>query len=183
MGKGGKKSEDSRQAPTRKTKAAVGRRQNNKVLIKAVSARHCAATTVLRSCCPNCYAGQSHKGNVRSSAVGNNLQIEVKVFMQSRAGCLCSSPHGSQPHPVVRSLYLIPNELFHEGSPPAASSYPETDNRYLDTTQRYRHDANVSMGTFVVKVCLSDISLGEIAPSTQLHVSEKFIYIIYFFNK
>ena len=32
MGKGGQKSETSRQAPTRKTKAAVDRRQNNKML-------------------------------------------------------------------------------------------------------------------------------------------------------
>ena len=32
VGKGGKKSEDSREAPTRKTKAAVDRRQNNKML-------------------------------------------------------------------------------------------------------------------------------------------------------
>ena len=32
MGKGGKKSEDSRETPTRKTKAAVDRRHNNKML-------------------------------------------------------------------------------------------------------------------------------------------------------
>ena len=32
QGEKGKKSEDSRQAPTRKTKDAVDRRQNNKIL-------------------------------------------------------------------------------------------------------------------------------------------------------
>ena len=32
MGNGGKKSETSKQAPTRKTKAAVDRRQNNQLL-------------------------------------------------------------------------------------------------------------------------------------------------------
>ena len=32
MGKGGQKSESSKQAPTRKTKAAVDHRQNNKML-------------------------------------------------------------------------------------------------------------------------------------------------------
>ena len=58
----------------RKTKAAVDRRQNNRMLIKAVSVRHCAATTAPRNCCPNCYAEQSHKDNVRSSAVGKQLK-------------------------------------------------------------------------------------------------------------
>ena len=54
-----KKSEDSRQSPTRKTKDAEDRRQNNRMLIKAVSARHCAVASVLCSCCPNCYVEQS----------------------------------------------------------------------------------------------------------------------------
>ena len=70
MGKGGQKSETSKQ----KTKAPVDRRQNNKMLIKAVSVRHCAATTAPRSCCPNCYAEQSYKDNVRSSAIGKQLK-------------------------------------------------------------------------------------------------------------
>ena len=35
---------------------AMDRCQNNKMLIKAVSARHCAATSVPRNCCPNCCA-------------------------------------------------------------------------------------------------------------------------------
>ena len=34
MGKGGQKSETSKQAPTQKTKAAVDRRQNNRMLIR-----------------------------------------------------------------------------------------------------------------------------------------------------
>ena len=42
--------------------------------VKAVSVRHCAATTAPRNCCPNCYAEQSHKDNVRSSAVGKQLK-------------------------------------------------------------------------------------------------------------
>ena len=46
-------------------------RQNN---VTAVSVRHCAATTALRNCCPNCYAEQIHKDNVRSSAVGKQLK-------------------------------------------------------------------------------------------------------------
>ena len=39
-----------------------------------VSVRHCPATTAPRNCCPNCYAKQSHKDNVRSSAVGKQLK-------------------------------------------------------------------------------------------------------------
>jgi len=43
--------------------------------VKAVSVEHCAATTALRNfCCPNFYAEQSHKDNVRSSAVGKQLK-------------------------------------------------------------------------------------------------------------
>ena len=70
--KGGQKSETSKQAPTRKTKVAVDRRQNENV--KAVSIRSCAVTTAPRNCCPKCYAEQSHKDNVRSSAVGKQLK-------------------------------------------------------------------------------------------------------------
>ena len=33
--------------------------------VKAVSVWHCAVTTTPRNCCPNCYAEQSHKDNVR----------------------------------------------------------------------------------------------------------------------
>ena len=39
-----------------------------------MSVRHCAATTAPRISCPNCYAEQSHKDNVRSSAVGKQLK-------------------------------------------------------------------------------------------------------------
>ena len=42
--------------------------------VKAVSVRRCTATTAPRNCCPNCYAEQSHKDNVRSSAVGKQLK-------------------------------------------------------------------------------------------------------------
>ena len=39
--KGDRRVKTSKQAPTRKTKAVVDRRQNNRMLIKAVSVRHC----------------------------------------------------------------------------------------------------------------------------------------------
>ena len=73
VGKGGQKSETSKQAPTRKTKAAEDRRRNNRMLIKAVSVRHCAATIAPRNCCPTCYAEQSHKDNVCSSTETTRL--------------------------------------------------------------------------------------------------------------
>ena len=68
MGNGGKKSETSRQAPTRKTKAAVDRRQNNKMLrqcppgiAQQLPYHAIAVLTAMQN---------SHKDNVRSSAVG-----------------------------------------------------------------------------------------------------------------
>ena len=51
----GQKSEARPRAPTRKT---ADRRQNNGG-VKAVSPRHCAATSVLRNCCFNCRAEQT----------------------------------------------------------------------------------------------------------------------------
>ena len=53
--------EDLNQAPTRKTKAAVDSRQNNKMLIKAVSVQHCTVTPAPHNCCHNCYAEQSQR--------------------------------------------------------------------------------------------------------------------------
>ena len=51
--------------------------------VKAVSVRHCAATTAPYSCCPHCYAEQSHNDNIRSSAVGkqkkSNSQAELHL--------------------------------------------------------------------------------------------------------
>ena len=55
-------------APTQKTEEAVDRRHNNGS-VKAVSPRHCPATSALRNCRFICCAGQSHKDNVRCTAV------------------------------------------------------------------------------------------------------------------
>ena len=68
VGGGGERVKARPRAPTRKTEEAVDRRQNNGS-VKAVSPRHCAATSVLRSCCFNCCAGQSHKNNVCCTVV------------------------------------------------------------------------------------------------------------------
>ena len=56
----------------------MDRRQNNGS-VEAVSPRHCPATCALRNCCLNCCAGQSHKDNVRCTAVDEQLgQLEAK---------------------------------------------------------------------------------------------------------
>ena len=69
----------------KKTGETVDRRQNNGN-IKAVSPRHCPATCALRSCCFNCCAGQSHKDNVRCTAVDKQLgQLEAKDVQLSQA--------------------------------------------------------------------------------------------------
>ena len=72
-GGGGRESErlDRGNRP-KKTGEAVDRRQNNGS-VKAVSPPHCPATCALRNCCFNCCAGQSHKDNVRCTAVDEQL--------------------------------------------------------------------------------------------------------------
>ena len=72
MGKGGQKSETSKQAPTRKTKAAMDRRQNNKMLwqcplgiAQQLPYHAIGVPTAMRN---------SHKDNVRSSVVGKQLK-------------------------------------------------------------------------------------------------------------
>ena len=52
----------------KKTGETVDLRQNNGN-VKAVSPRHCAATSAPRNCCFNCRAGQRHEDNVRCTAV------------------------------------------------------------------------------------------------------------------
>ena len=72
MGKGGKKSETSKQAPTRKTEAAVDRRQNNRMLTQCppgiaqqLPYHAIAVLTAMQN---------SHKDNVRSSAAEKQLK-------------------------------------------------------------------------------------------------------------
>ena len=61
-GRGGGGGRDERlmarpRIPPKKTGETLDRQNNGSV--KAVSPRHCAATTALRNCCFNCRAGQS----------------------------------------------------------------------------------------------------------------------------
>ena len=61
--------------PPKKTGETVDRRQNNGS-VKAVSPRHCPATSALRNCCFNCRARQIHKDNVRCTAVDEQLEAK-----------------------------------------------------------------------------------------------------------
>ena len=67
-------------------------RQNNRMSIKAVSVRHCAATTAPRSCCPNCYEEQSHNVSWRrsysrgASSVSRDVGREGKVKGEGGGG-------------------------------------------------------------------------------------------------
>ena len=54
-------------------------RQDNKH-VTAVSPGHCAAASVLHNCCVKCCAEQSHKHNVRCTAVENQLRQKKSNF-------------------------------------------------------------------------------------------------------
>ena len=58
----------------------------------AVSPRHCPATCALRNCCFNCRAGQSHKDNVRCTAVEEQPEAkEVQLSQPSSTSLLMIS--------------------------------------------------------------------------------------------
>ena len=80
-GDGGEEDERVKARPRIRPKKTVDRRQNNGS-VKAVSPRHCAATSALRKCCFNCRAGQRHTDNVRCTAVEE--QTEAKVVQLSQ---------------------------------------------------------------------------------------------------
>ena len=81
---------DRRYRP-KKTGETVDRRQN-KGSVKAVSPRRCTATSALRNCCFNCRAWQSHKDNVRCTAVEEQPEAkEVQLSEPSSTSLLMIS--------------------------------------------------------------------------------------------
>ena len=62
----------------------VDRRQNNGN-VKAVCPRHCAATSAPRNCCFNCRGGQSHKDNVRCTAIEEQPEAKEVQLSQPRS--------------------------------------------------------------------------------------------------
>ena len=79
---GGGGGENLRQAPARKTKDAVDRRQNSRMLRQCPLATaqqlvHCAVAV------PTAVPEQSHKDNFRSSAAGKQLLMQKKSSSQA----------------------------------------------------------------------------------------------------
>ena len=75
----------------KKTGETADRRQNNGS-VKAVSPRHCAATSALHNGCFNCRAGQSHKDSVRCTAVEEQPEAkEVQLSQPSSTSLLMIS--------------------------------------------------------------------------------------------
>ena len=67
-------------------------RSQNNGSVMAVSPRHCAVTSALRSCCFNCCAGQSHKDNVHCTAVEEQPEAkEVQLSQPSSTSLLMIS--------------------------------------------------------------------------------------------
>ena len=71
-GKGGQKRETSKQAQPRSPKLPWTAARTTACYGSVCPALQ--VTTAPCNCCPNCYAEQSHKDNVRSSAVGKPLK-------------------------------------------------------------------------------------------------------------
>ena len=92
-GTGGQKSEGSTADTVRKRPERPWTAARTMEVFKAVSPRHCPATCVLRNCCFNCRAlGQSHKDNVRCTAVEEQLEAkEVHLSQPSSTSLLMIS--------------------------------------------------------------------------------------------
>ena len=84
----------------------MDRRQNNGS-VKAVSPRHCAATSALRNCCFNCRAGQSHKDNVRCTAVEEQPEAKEVQLSQPSSTSLLMISSGLTLRSSSTSLLLI----------------------------------------------------------------------------
>ena len=92
----------------KKTRETMDRRQNN-VSVKAVSPRHCTATSALRNCCLNCCAGQNPKDNV--CCTGVEEQLEAKEVQLSQPSSTCSWFVGWLEDPAPLDLTWNPQNL------------------------------------------------------------------------
>ena len=90
-------------APTRKTEEAENRRQNNGS-VKAVSPRHCAATSVLRNCCFNCRVTRTMSV---APLLSNNLKQKKVQLLQPSSTSLLMSSSGLTTGSSTTSLLLI----------------------------------------------------------------------------
>ena len=96
----------------KKTGETVDRRQNNGN-VKAVSPRHCAANRAPRNCCFNCRAGQSHKDNVRCTAVEEQPEAkEVQLSQPSSTSLLMISSGLTWGSSSTSLLLISPGTLW-----------------------------------------------------------------------
>ena len=88
----------------------MDRRQNNGS-VKAVSPCHCSATSALRNRCFNCCAGQSHKDNVRCTAVEERPEAkEVQLLQPSSTSLLMILP-GTLMVIMMMSTYIAHDSI------------------------------------------------------------------------
>ena len=99
-------------ADTARKRETVDRRQNNGS-VTAVSPRHCAAASALRKvCCSNCRAGQSHKDNVRCTAVEEQPEAkEVQLSQPSSTSLLMISSGLTWGSSSIPLLLISPGTL------------------------------------------------------------------------
>ena len=91
-GVGGRKSEGSTADTARKRPERAWNAVRTMEVLKAVSPRHCPATSAPRNCCFSCRAGQSHKDNVRCTAVEEQPEAkEVQLSQPSSTSLLMIS--------------------------------------------------------------------------------------------
>ena len=88
----GRKSEGSTADTARKRPERPWTAARTMEVLKAVSPRHCAATSAPRNCCFNGRAGQSHKDSVRCTAVEQQPEAkEVQLSQPSSTSLLMNS--------------------------------------------------------------------------------------------
>ena len=75
--------------------------------VKAVSPRHCPATSALHNCCFNCRAGQSHKDNVRCTAAEERPETKEVQLSQPSSTSLLMISSGLTRGSSFTSLLLI----------------------------------------------------------------------------
>ena len=81
-------------------------RPQNNGSVKAMSPRHCAATSALRNCCFNRRAGQRHKDNVRCTAIEERPEAKEVLLSQPSSTSLLMISSG-----LRVQLHLPPLEL------------------------------------------------------------------------
>ena len=103
-----------------------------------MSVRHCAATTAPCNCWPNCYAEQSHKDNVRSSAVGKQLK-QKKSNSQALLHLPALDQRGSRWLPVKECIDHKILSLAYNLQPRHFTVSSSTDSSLMNLCDNFDH--------------------------------------------